>query len=200
MLNKDKYLKEVKEEVVMSLLNHYKSFFLIFIFFFLPGCLAAITAPFESSSPQNRDEESFAEFMDVPYPSIFSLDKKNSFTYSRRNVLSGVVTVAGRLNLDEIGAYYDQHLPQHGWVPVAEAQGSKLVSTWKKGEAILTILAQPATFSIGNDTRVELWVSPPHLKGDLGQRVIYQSTKPNESFSTTPSRPGKNSGVLEEDL
>jgi len=137
--------------------------------------------------------------MDVPYPSIFSQDKKNSFTYSRRNIISGVVTVVGRLNLDEVGAYYDQHLPFYGWTPVAEAQGSKLISTWKKGEAILTIIAQPASFSIGNDTRVELWISPPHLSGDLGQRVIYQGTNKGETYSTTPVRTGKTSGQVQEE-
>jgi hypothetical protein len=116
----------------------------------------------------------------------------------RRGVLSGVVTVVGKFSADELGAYYDQHLPSHGWSPLAEAQSSKLVSTWTKGNKVLTIITTNVTFSIGTDIRVELWVAPPHTKGDLGQRVVYDSAPTGETqFSTKPIR--NNTGNIDEE-
>ncbi|UQZ89742.1 hypothetical protein C4J81_11200 [Deltaproteobacteria bacterium Smac51] len=156
----------------------------------LTGCVEKITTPFTGTTV-NRDEESFAEFSDVPYPANMSFSKKDSFTYSRRGVFSGLVVVSGRMNVDELGAYYDLHLPGHGWSPVAEVHySSALVSTWKKGDKVLTIIGKPVSFSIGSDLRVELWVAPPHTKDDLGQRVAYQKPTVKESGTTTSSSGG----------
>jgi hypothetical protein len=144
--------------------------------------------------------ESFAEFLDVPYPSIMGLDRSATFTYQRRGVMAGTVVVAGRMTLDEVGEYYDLHLPNHGWSPKAEAQGAKLVSTWVKGDKTLTIIASSAFAITGQDSRVELWVQAPFTKEDLGHRVIYRkSPEKKEVYTTTPQRRPKD-GVSEENL
>jgi hypothetical protein len=160
-----------------------------------------ILAPFGGKQVPVLEGESFAEFLDVPYPSVMGLDRPLTFTYTRRGTLSGTIVVAGRMTLDEVGQYYDQHLPRHGWRPLAEAQGSKIVSTWVKDNKVLTIIVSSAFAITGQDSRVEIWVSPPRSQSDLGQRVIYK--KPAESkgeiFSTKPQR-RRGDGVTEENL
>jgi hypothetical protein len=163
----------------------------------LPGCLnLAITDATGPAAP-TPGGESFAEFMDVPYPSVMVLEKRNTYTYERRGMQAGVVTVVGNLSSDEIGAYYDLHLPSHGWSPLAEAQSSKLVATWTKGNKVLTVISTPITLSLGSDTRLELWVAPPHTKGDLGQRIVYDDTSPRRAplVETTPIRSGSGSST-----
>ena len=160
----------------------------------LSGCVEKVTAPF-TAPPVNRDEESFAEFRDVPYPANFSFSKKDSFTYSRRGVLSGLVVVSGRMNVDELGAYYDLHLPGHGWSPAADIHySSALVSTWKKGDKILTIVGRPSSFSLADEVKVELWVAPPYTKDDLGQRVVYR--KPAAQGSSSSGSGGLFDGIF----
>jgi hypothetical protein len=168
----------------------------------LAGCVRPVLAPFGGKgSPPVLEGESFAEFLDLPYPSAMGLDRSATFTYERRGVKAGTVVVAGRMTMDEVGEYFDLHLPSHGWSPVAEAQGPKIVSTWVKGDKYLTIIVSPAFAITGQDSRIEMWISPPHLKSDLGKRVVYQ--KPNERreiFSTKPQRKSKDGEVSEEDL
>jgi hypothetical protein len=146
--------------------------------------------------------ESFAEFLDVPYPSIMGLDRQATFTYNRRGVLAGTVVVAGRMTLDEVGEYFDLHLPSHGWTPLAEGQGAKLVTTWVKDKKVLTIIASSVFAIAGQDTRVEIWVQAPFNKSDLGHRVVYRkSPEKREIFSTTPQRSTKDKdGVSEENI
>ncbi|MDR1308532.1 MAG: hypothetical protein LBL95_01315 [Deltaproteobacteria bacterium] len=169
----------------------------------LPGCLNVAFGDARGPSAPTAEGESFAEFMDLPYPPVMTLETRNTFAYERKGIRAGVVTVVGRLSADEIGAYYDSHLPAHGWAPLAEAQSTKLVSTWTKGQKVLTIVTSPITLSIGSDTRLELWVAPPHSQGDLGQRIVYGSTGPREEavIQTTPIRGGpRQGGFTEEDI
>ena len=179
----------------------------------LTACVEKITAPFTGTTV-NRDEESFAEFRDVPYPANMSFNKQESFTYSRRDVTSGLVVVSGRMNVDELGAYYDLHLPGHGWSPLADIHySSALVSTWKKGNKVLTVVGRPVAFSIGSDLKVELWVAPPYTKDDLGERTAYQKPTVREPassnagsgffdglFSGGSGKSGSGSSVTEEDI
>jgi hypothetical protein len=163
----------------------------------LTGCLKPIIAPFGGRSSPPADGESFAEFLDIPYPSVMALDRSKTFTYTRRGILSGTIVVAGRMTVDEVGQYFDQHLPGHGWTPLAEAQGERLVSTWVKDKKVLTILAISALAISGRDSRVEIWVAPPHLASDLGQRVVYTKPPEGREFSTTPQR--RRSGSINEE-
>jgi hypothetical protein len=166
----------------------------------LVGCVNVALTKTRGESAPTAEGESFAEFMDIPYPSVMALETKNTFTYTRRGIQAGVVTVVGNLSADEIGAYYDSHLPNHGWTPLAEAQSAKLVSTWTKGQKVLTIISSPLTLSLGSDTRLELWVAPPHTKNDLGERIVYDSTAPREEpvIKTAPIRGGEKKGEFTE--
>jgi hypothetical protein len=166
----------------------------------LGGCLVAIRDTSGPSAP-TPDDESFAEFMDVPYPAVMALEKDDTYIYTRRDVRAGVVTLLGRMTVEELGAYYDAHLPSHGWTPVAEAQNIKLVSTWVKGGKILTIIATPVIMAIGGNLRVELWVGAPRSQADLGHRPIYRSTEGGEPIiRTTPVRgSGSRSGGIDEE-
>jgi hypothetical protein len=180
------------------------SFLLALTVFLVSGCINVAVKDTRGPNVAGSDDESFAEFMDVPYPGTMTLEKKRVRVYTRRQVLSGVVSVVGDFTPDEIGAFYDQHLPSHGWTPLAEVEGSepKLISIWSKGSKVLTIIVS-STLAIGGRIRVELWVAPPRLKEDLGKRVIYKSsTKPEnreEKFSTTPIRKSKGK-VSEENI
>ena len=185
----------------------YLTIFSLLIIFSLSACTEIITGTFSSNKGAPQDE-SFADFMDVPYPANMSFQKKESFSYTRRNVLSGVAVATGTMNIDEVGAYYDQHLPPHGWTPVAEAQSSALVSTWKKDDKYLTIFAKPESFSLTSSLRLELWVEAPHLNSDLGQRVIYQkptikdsNAEPgNSGSSNAEHNSSTKDGVTAEDI
>jgi hypothetical protein len=177
----------------------------VFSLLLLSGCInIAITDATGPSAP-TPEGESFAEFMDVPYPSVMVLEKRNTFTYERKGMLAGVITAVGNLSADELGAYFDLHLPAHGWSPLAEAQSAKLVSIWTKGNRYLTIISSPISLSLGSDTRLELWVAPPHTGEDLNQRIVYQDTGPNRDpiIRTTPIRSGSGGGngaYREEDI
>ncbi|MDR2386051.1 MAG: hypothetical protein LBE80_00515 [Deltaproteobacteria bacterium] len=173
------------------------------LLFFLSGCgINFAIKDTRGESAPTADAESFAEIMDVPYPSVMTLERKNTFTYTRKGIQAGVISVVGHLTTDEIGAYYDSHLPDHGWQPRAEAQSGKLVSTWVKGNRVLTIIASPLTLSLGSDLRLELWVAPPHTQADLGKRVVYDSSAPSGDpvVETKPIRGGKKNGFSEEDI
>ncbi|MDR2455899.1 MAG: hypothetical protein LBE49_04815 [Deltaproteobacteria bacterium] len=167
----------------------------------LSGCVTVALRDTSGPNAATIDDESFAEFMDVPYPAIMTLEKDGTFSYMRREAKAGVVTVMGKMTVDELGAFYDAHLPGHGWSPVAEAQSNKLVSTWTKGGRALTIIATPIVMAIGGNLRVELWVGAPHTKGDLGHRVVYRSTDEgsNPVIQTRPIR-GNKGGISEEDI
>ncbi|MDR2442383.1 MAG: hypothetical protein LBE31_02545 [Deltaproteobacteria bacterium] len=177
---------------------------IIFLFLtltILGGCLNVAIRDHSGPSSLTSGEESFAEFLDVPYPASMTLERDNTFTYSRRNVLAGVVSVVGRFSVEELALFYDQHLPGHGWTPLAEAQNVKLVSTWTKGGKVLTIIATPIIMAIGGNLRVELWVAPPHTKADLGKRMVYQNSgnEGERTYSTKPTR-GQKDGITQEDL
>jgi hypothetical protein len=169
---------------------------------FLNGCVNFTLKDTRGESASPLEEESYAEFMDVPYPSTMSLERKNTYTYTRKGIQAGVVSVVGNLTTDEIGAYYDARLPDLGWEPRAEAQSGKLISTWVKGQRVLTIIASPITLSLGSNLRLELWVAPPHTKGDLGQRVVYESSAPSGEtiIETKPIRGGKQGSFSKEDI
>ncbi|MDR2422254.1 MAG: hypothetical protein LBE01_02620 [Deltaproteobacteria bacterium] len=165
----------------------------------LTACLKPVLAPFGGKDAPVLEGESFAEFLDVPYPSVMGLDRQSTFAYDRRGVHSGTFVVVGRMTLDEVGEYFDLHLPAHGWTPLAEAQGPKLVSTWVKEKKVLTIVVSQAFAIAGQDSRVEIWVSPPRYQSDLGQRVVYKKPpEPGKTRSTTPIR--RSGGVSEEDI
>ncbi|MDR2387437.1 MAG: hypothetical protein LBE80_07640 [Deltaproteobacteria bacterium] len=187
-----------------SFLNSFFSLSLLAAFILLlSGCGVnfAIKDTRGQSAP-TLDGESFAEIMDVPYPSVMTLERKNTFTYTRKGIQAGVISVVGHLTTDEIGAYYDSHLPNHGWQPRAEAQSGKLVSTWAKGQRVLTIIASPLTLSLGSDIRLELWIAPPHTQADLGKRVVYDTSTPaaDPVVETKPIRGGKKDGFSESDI
>ncbi len=173
----------------------------------LSGCVEKVAAPF-TGPPVNREEESFAEFRDVPYPSNLSFDKKSSFTYQRRGVLSGVVALSGSMTVDEAGAWYDAHLPGHGWRPLADIQFSTaLFSTWKKGDKVLTVVGRPSSLSsVSGGLNLQLWVAPPYTEDDLGHRVVYQKEKSSgggildELLSTGSSSKKSDNSVTEEDI
>ncbi|MDR3152764.1 MAG: hypothetical protein LBW85_00490 [Deltaproteobacteria bacterium] len=159
------------------------------------SCIAAITSAKPDDS--RRDDENFQDFMDVPFPSDMTLEKGKTFTYTRRDVLSGTISAVGPLSTDEILDYYDRHLPRHGWAPRAEVTAGKVtVSTWSKSSKTLTIIAEEVTIAVGARSRAILYVAPPHTQGDLGNRTVYQSTerKHGEDFSTTPIRGGGGGG------
>ena len=168
----------------------------------LAGCLTVAVRDTSGPSAPTADEESFAEFMDVPYPAIMALERDDTFTYTRRDIQAGVVTVMGRMTVDELGAFYYDHLPGHGWSPLAEAQSVKLVSTWTKGGKVLTIIATPIIMAIGGNIRVELWVAPPHTRADLGQRAVYRNTGEAREpmVKTKPTRSNRKDGIDEENI
>jgi hypothetical protein len=153
-------------------------------------------APAGRPDTAQREDENFQDFLDVPYPSAMHLDKSRTEVYERRGVTSGTYTIVGVLSPDEMLDYYDRHLPKHGWAPLGEAQTEReAVSTWTKGNKTLTVETSKVTLAIGADTRVRVWVSPPHTKADLGKRVIYQDTSdPGRTWSSTPIREGGGSG------
>jgi hypothetical protein len=166
---------------------------------FLTGCLTIAVRDDKGPGAPLPNEESFHDFTDVPFPATMVVEGKNTYTYMRRGIMSGVVTAVGRFTAEELAAFFDEHLPRHGWSPLAEAQSSKLVSTWTKGKKVLTIITTPVTFAIGSDIRLELWVAPPHTKEDLSQRVIYDTTQTGEkNFTTKPVR--QKGGIDEETL
>ena len=167
----------------------------------LSGCVTMAIRDTKGPMASTSDEESFAEFMDVPYPAVMTLERDSTFSYSRREVKAGVVTVLGKMTVDELGAFYDSHLPSHGWSPLVEAQSKKLVSTWTKGGKVLTIIATPVIMAIGGNLRVELWVAPPHTKGDLGSRIVYRSSDEGKApiVQTKPIR-GNKGGINEENI
>jgi hypothetical protein len=173
--------------------------FLLALAVAMGGCQMAIRDSRGPSAPM-PDEESFAEFMDVPFPAVMTLERDDTYTYTRKEVKAGVVTVLGRMTVEELGAFYDNHLPNHGWRPVAEAQSVKLVSSWFKEGRVLTIIATPVVMAIGGNLRVELWVAPPRSASDLGHRTIYRSTGDSEPLlKTKPIRWGKDE-IDEEDI
>ena len=168
----------------------------------IPGCLNVALRDTPGPSAPYGYEESFAEFLDVPYPATMTLEKGDTFTYTRRGVLAGVVTLVGKMTVEELGAYYDEHLPPHGWSPLSEAQNVKLVSTWTRGDKTLTIIATPIVMAIGGNLRVELWVAAPHTRADLGNRAVYRRTdEPSDPvLRTGPVRGGGGGGFGEEDI
>ncbi|MDR1036685.1 MAG: hypothetical protein LBT40_08965 [Deltaproteobacteria bacterium] len=159
------------------------------------SCFAALTST--KPSETHRDDENYQDFMDVPFPSEMAVEKGQTYIYTRRDVMSGRVSLVGSLSTDEILNYFDRHLPGHGWNPRSEVTARKVtVSTWSKGNKTLTIVAEDLTLAVGARTRAVLYVAPPHTSGDLGHRTIYQSTEREhgEKYSTTPIRTGSGSG------
>jgi hypothetical protein len=174
-------------------------------FVFLASCTLAITPSREGMNA--REDENFQDFMDIPYPSEMTIEKNKTEVFTRRNVLSGHISIVGPLSNDELLDYYDRHLPHHGWTPHAEVQlESETVSTWAKPGKTLTIIATKPALSIGVKSRIDLYVAPPHTEADLGHRTIYLDTTPSgSSYSTTPIRESglggrRSSGIGEEDL
>ncbi|KXS56213.1 MAG: hypothetical protein AMR96_03935 [Candidatus Adiutrix intracellularis] len=165
----------------------------------LTGCLEGLPQLFTEPKP-NPQKESFAEFVDVPYPTHLIYNRRESYTFKRRNKLYGLVTVSGKMNLDEAGDYFDAHLPGHGWQPRAKVSYSlALVSTWTKGDQTLTVVGRPAALTLTSEIRLELWVAPLHTADDLNQRVIYQPP----TSGTEAKNPAKNTlrkGISEEDI
>jgi hypothetical protein len=163
-------------------------FSFLFSLLFIGSCTLAITPA--GPSYYGREDENFQDFMDVPYPSEMTLEKNKTVVFTRRNVLSGHISIVGPLTNDELLDYYDRRLPSHGWTPHSEVQtNTETVSTWAKPGKTLTILVTTPTISIGVKSKVDLWVAPPFNKSDLGQRVIYtDSSSSSKSYSTTPIR------------
>jgi hypothetical protein len=145
----------------------------------------------------SRENENFQDFMDVPFPSEMTIEKSKVNVFTRRNVLSGHISITGSLTNDELLDYYDRHLPSHGWTPHSEVQtNNETVSTWAKPDKTLTIMATKPTLSLGAKSRIDLWIAPPHTKSDLGNRTIYEeSSSGSKSYSTTPIRDGGSSGT-----
>jgi hypothetical protein len=175
----------------------------LFSALFLVSCVLAITPTGPNYS--GREDENFQDFMDVPFPSEMTVEKNKTVVFTRRDVLSGHISIVGPLTNDELLDYYDRRLPAHGWTPHAEVQtNSETVSTWAKPGKTLTIMATKPTISIGVKSRIDIWVAPPHTKNDLGHRVIYtDSLSGSKNYSTTPIREGKGSsgrGIGEEDI
>ncbi|MDR2612644.1 MAG: hypothetical protein LBG06_07445 [Deltaproteobacteria bacterium] len=159
------------------------------------SCIAALTPAAPDDS--RRDDENFQDFLDVPFPSEMTLEKGRTVVFTRRDVLSGSITIVGPLSTDEILAYFDRHLERHGWTPRAEVTTLKTtVSTWSKGSKTLTVVAEEVTLSVGARSRATLYVAPPHTQEDLGRRTVYQSTEREhrERYSTTPIRGGSGGG------
>ncbi|MDR1039474.1 MAG: hypothetical protein LBR80_04770 [Deltaproteobacteria bacterium] len=159
------------------------------------SCFAAL-AP-SSPDQTRRDDENFQDFLDVPFPSEMAVEKGESVLYTRRDVLSGRISLVGTLSTDEILEYFDRHLPGHGWTPRAEVTARKVtVSTWSKGTKTLTVVAEELTLSVGARSRTVLYMAPPHTQDDLGHRTVYQSTERahGERYSTVPIRGGGGSG------
>lgn len=163
------------------------------------GCLEGLPQLFTEPKP-NPQKESFAEFVDVPYPTHLVYNRRESYTFKRRDKLCGLVAVSGQMNLDEAEAYFDTHLPGHGWQPQARVSyNSALVSTWTKGDQTLTVIGRPATLTLIPEIRVELWIAPLHTTDDLNQRIIYQPP----TGGTRAKNPAKNTlhkSISEEDI
>jgi hypothetical protein len=153
------------------------------------------------------ENENFQDFTDVPYPTEMSVEKGKTVVFTRRDVLSGRVSVTGPLTNDELLDYFDRHLPGHGWTPHSEVRTpDETVSTWAKPGKTLTLMVTKPTLSLGVKSRVDIFVAPPHTKDDLGKRTVYESSKSgSKTYSTTPIRtPGssgtRTTGIGEEDI
>jgi hypothetical protein len=166
----------------------------------LTGCLESLPRPF-AEPKADPQKESFAEFADVPYPTHLVYNQKERYTFKRRDKLCGLVAVSGRMNLDEAGAYFDAHLPGHGWQPRAEVSySSGLVSTWIKGDRTLTVVGRPATLTLNPEVRLELWVAPLRTADDLGRRVVYQPPAGAAAGAKSPAKSAPRKGISEEDI
>ncbi|MDR2354038.1 MAG: hypothetical protein LBF22_12975 [Deltaproteobacteria bacterium] len=179
-----------------------RQLYLFFLVLSLAGCTAALT-PLGPNRQPDREDENFQDFMDVPYPSIMVVEKKDVEVFTRRGVLSGRVPLMGPLATDEIMDYFDRHLPRHGWQPQAEVvTGKTVIATWTKPGKTLTIIATSPSLTLKVNSKVELWVAPPHRAEDLGRRTIYRSSEETpKPFQTTPIfRRGEESGVYEENI
>ncbi|MDR2460146.1 MAG: hypothetical protein LBE38_05120 [Deltaproteobacteria bacterium] len=151
-----------------------------------------------------REDENFQDFLDIPFPTDMNVEKSKTVVFTRREVLSGHLSLVGSLSRDELMDYFDRHLPPHGWTPHSEVMaGEEIVATWAKPGKTLTIIASKPTLALGVNSRAELYIAPPLTKDDLGQRTIYESTtRPPSSYSTTPvrSQGGTSSSIGEENL
>jgi hypothetical protein len=189
-----------------SHLNHFprKLLSIIILQLLLSVSCTTFLAPARTPDPLAREDENFQDFLDVPYPSVMTVEKKKVEVFERRGVLSGTYSILGKLSPDEIMDYYDRHLPNHGWQPLSEVQTeNEILSTWTKGNKTLSVQTSKVNLAIGADTRVRIWVAAPHTKSDLGKRVIYRDTsEPGRSWSTTPIRQpkGGHGDVYEENI
>ena len=96
------------------------------------------------------------EFPDVPIPKELDLNAKESFIYMTPEYATGNLVYNGNVDYDSLLNFFEETLPNNGWILQASLKYTRTLLFYQKGSRICLVTMDATPLNI----RVEIWVAP----------------------------------------
>jgi hypothetical protein len=100
----------------------------------------------------------YFDFSDVKTPGSMTLDRDESFVYETNSVRAGVLALSGSASMEEILAFYEDHMPRDGWTMLSSFKYQKNVLIFTKTDKVCLITTHRP--NLLSKTALEVWVAP----------------------------------------
>jgi hypothetical protein len=140
---------------------------LLFVFvwavLFMSGC--GVLKPIDQKSPAGASSQSenvlagvYQDFDDVLIPKSMQVNRKTSSIFETPTITAGVLSLDGRLELDDLIGFFKTNMTKDNWTAVGMFKGPRSILHFEKGNRWCVMTLTDSRY--GYKTLVEIWVTP----------------------------------------
>lgn len=109
-----------------------------------------------SRSQSTKSKVVYYDFGDVLLPAELKVDRDNSFVFSSSGLTAGILSLAGRVEINSLITFFENKMPVDGWKRVSAIKSSRTMLLFKKQNRWCVISINDGQFNV----HVEIWVAP----------------------------------------
>ncbi|MFO7709543.1 MAG: hypothetical protein R6V84_15360 [Desulfobacterales bacterium] len=106
------------------------------------------------------------EFEDVLVPREMVVSRDASFVHRGTSMPTGLLRLAGSVEAQSLGRYFQANMPKDGWQMVSEFRALQSLMVFQKADRMCIIAIEDSTFR----TFMDIWVVPLNETVDMGTR------------------------------
>ncbi|MDP2647112.1 MAG: hypothetical protein Q8P24_19425 [Desulfobacterales bacterium] len=132
--------------------------FLTVLLLLMAGCsrLKPRNDPGSAGLVQKERGSVYYDFGDIPVPRELKMDKGLSFVFRAPGFSAGVLSLYGRVEVNSLINFFDQHMARDNWRPVSSFKSPRTIMLFNKENRWCVINISEKSYY----THVDIWVSP----------------------------------------
>ena len=97
-------------------------------------------------------------FDDILIPSQLKVNKKTSSVFETENLVAGVISLKGRMDVDALVEFFKNNMNKDNWSAVSMFKGPRTILLFEKGSRWCVITETNGRHDA--QVQVEIWVTP----------------------------------------